>query len=94
MPSASSVLRELRASAAYADGLSFKNEPSPYVMSTHTRRMPSSIGMPVSLSLEEETFLTDCIAAGRTPTPRVFTTRFQQMEDLDWMDMDLYEHLR
>ena len=93
MPSASSVLRELRASAAYADGLSFKDKPSPYVMSAHTRRMPSSIGMPVSLSLEEA-FLTDHIAAGRTPTPRVFTTRFQQMEDLDWMDMDLYEHLR
>ena len=94
MPSASSVLRELRASAAYADGLSFKNEPSPYVMSTHTRRMPSSIGMPVSLSLEKEAFLIDYIAAGRTPTPRVFTTRFQQMEDSDWMNMDLYEHLR
>ena len=59
MPSASSVLRELRASAAYGDGLSFRDEPSTYVMSAHTRRMPSSIGMPVSLSLEEETFLTD-----------------------------------
>ena len=56
--------------------------------------MPSSIGMPVSLTLEKEMFLIDYIAAGRTPTPRVFTTRFQQMEDLDWMNMDLYEHLR
>ena len=93
MPSASSVLRELRASAAYADGLSFKDKPSPYVMSAH-RRMPSSIGMPVSLTLEKEMFLIDYIAAGRTPTPRVFTTRFQQMEGLNWMDMDLYDRLR